>query len=100
MQTSYQIAIFMLVALVAATPNCLPVSTVSLEAPYIIIVLSTIIITGTPKAINTITNINYITIAVTNLVGNDILLSFNLNASSPSPVGNPLPIVLHNNSFI
>ena len=64
------------------------------------IVLSTIIITGIPKATNIIININYIIIAVTNLVSNDIFLSFGLNVNSPFPVGNPLPIILYNNSFI
>ena len=89
----------MLAALVAATPNCTPVSTVSLEPPYTTIVLSTVTITGTPKAINTITSVNNMTIAVTNLVGNDVSLFFGSNADGPSPVGNPLPTILYDNSF-
>ena len=99
MQTSCQIAVFMLAALVAATPNCLPVSTVSLEPPYTTTVLSTVTTTGNPKATNTITDVNYMTIAVTNLVGNDVSLSFGSNAGGPSPVGNPLPTALHDNGF-
>ena len=99
MQTSRQIAVFMLAALVAATPNCTPVSTVSLEPPYTTTVLSTVTITGTPKATNTITSVNYMTIAVTNLVGNDVSLSFGSNAGGPSPVGNPSPTALNDNGF-
>ncbi len=98
MQISCQIAVFMLVALVAATPNC-PVSTVGLEALYTTTVLSTITITGTPEAKNTITSANYMTVAVTNQLGNDVSLSFGSNAGGPSPVGNPSPTALHDNGF-
>lgn len=98
MQNSCQIAIFMLVALVAATPNC-PVSTVGLEALYTTTALSTIIITGTPETKNTVTSANYMTVAVTNQLGNDVSLSFGSNAGGPSPVGNPSPTVLHDNGF-
>ena len=98
MQTSYQIAVFMLVALVAATPKY-PAQIVGLESRYTATVLSTITITGTPKAASTITNVNYMTIAVTNLVGNDVSLSFGSNAGGPSPVGNPSPTALHDNGF-
>ena len=39
------------------------------------------------------------TIAVTNLVRNDVSLSFGSNAGGRSPLGNPLPTVLHDNGF-
>ena len=98
MHTSYQIAIFLLVALVAATPNC-PASTEALSALYTTTVLSTVTITAAPEAKNSITSVNYMTVAVTNQLGNNVSLSFGSNAGGPSPVGNPSPAALRDNGF-
>ena len=75
MQTSCQIAVFVLVALVAATPNC-PASTVGLEALYTTTISSTVTITGVPEAQKSITSANYMTVLVTIQLGNDVSLSF------------------------
>lgn len=100
MQALYHIAVFMLVALVAATLDCPQASTVGLaEAPYTATVLSTVTITATPEAKDIITNASHMTIAVTNQLGNDVSLSFGSNAGGPSPVGNPSPTALLDNGF-
>lgn len=70
----------MLAALVAATLNCPPAQTAGSEYPYTTTVLSTVTITGTPEAMNTITSAEFMTIAVTNMLGNDVSLSFGSDA--------------------
>ena len=75
MQTSCQIAVFVLVALVAATPKC-PASTVGLDALYTTTISSTVTITGVPEAQKSITSANYMTVLVTIQLSNDVSLSF------------------------
>ena len=99
MQSCCQIAVSILAALVTATPNYPPASTVGSEHQYTTTILSTVTITGTPEASNTITNVNYMTITVTNLLGNDMSLSFGSDAGGPSRVGNPSSTSLHDNGF-
>lgn len=99
MPSPCQIAVFMLTALVAATPNCPPAQTAGSEYPYTTTVLSTITNTVTPKATSTITSADFMTIAVTNMHGNDVSLSFGSNAGGPSPVGNPSSTSLRDNGF-
>lgn len=69
-----RIAVFVLVALVAATPNC-PASTVGLEALYTTTISSTVTITGVAEAQKSITSANYMTVLVTIQLGNDVSLS-------------------------
>ena len=99
MKASCQIAILMLAALAAATPNCPPTTTVSSKSMYTTTVLSTVTVTSSLDASKTITSASHMTIAVTNLLGNDVSLSFGSNAGGPSPVGNPSPTALHDNGF-
>ena len=100
-----QFAVFMLAALAAATPNCTPVAAEGSQSrPAITVattitrtVTSTVRMTQSPEAENTITSLDDMTIAVTNLLGNDISLSFGSDAGGPSPVGSPLPTTLDDN---
>jgi hypothetical protein len=52
------------------------------------------------EAMNTITSVTFMTIAVTNLLSNDVSLSFGSDAGGPSTVGNPSSTSLHDNGFI
>ena len=88
----------MLVALVAATPNC-PASTIDLESLYTTTSISTVTIMGTSEAKITIKSVNYMTVAVTNQLNNDVSLSFGSNADGPSSVDNPSSTALHDNGF-
>ena len=94
-----QVAVFMLAALAAATPNFTPAATEGPQSPSTTTVTSTVTMTRSPEAENTITSLDYMTIAVTNLLDNDISLSFGSAAGGPSPVGNPLPTTLNDNGF-
>lgn len=73
-QSANFIAVFVLVALVSATPNC-PASTVGLEALYTTTISSTVTITGVPEAQKSITSANYMTVLVTIQLGDDVSLS-------------------------
>ena len=102
MKNSYQIVILLLAALVAAFPfECplAPTITVTFGTMNAVPALSTI--TSAPEtsseAIGDLNN--HIIIAVTNIYGNYLSLSFGLNAGGPSPVGNPSPTKLANNAF-
>lgn len=59
-------------------------------------VSSTVTIIGTLQAKNTITSASYMTVAVTNQLGNN---SFGSNAGGLSPVDNPSPTALHYNGI-
>ena len=102
MKNTYQIAILLSAALVAASPfECPPVPTVTV----------TLGITNTVPALSTITSApetrskaigglsNNMIIAVTNVYGNCLSLLFGLDAGGPSPVGNPSPTKLADNAF-
>ena len=105
MKASYQIAVLVLAALVAATPyNYPPAPTiiVNLGNTDSISALSAVLITSTPEVRSTTSTDSsgdYITIAMTNVYGNQLSLSFSSNTSYPSPVGNPSATTLPNNTF-
>jgi len=102
MKTSYQIAFLVLAALVAATPfNCPPAPTVTVNLGKTDSISASSTVTSAPEAGSTATDGsgNYMTIAMTNVYGKQLSLSFASNAGGPSPVGNPSATTLPNNAF-
>lgn len=100
MKTSCQIAILVIAALVAATP-CPPAATVTVTFGKTNSISALSAVTSAPEAGSTATDGsgNYMTIAVTNVYGNHLSLSFDSNAGGPSPVGNPPATTLPDNAF-
>ena len=98
MKTSYQIAFLVLTALVAATPfNCPPAPTVTVNLGKTDSISASITVTSAPEAGSTATDGsgNYMTIAMTNVYGKQLSLSFASNAG----VGNPSATTLLDNAF-
>lgn len=90
---------FMPIALVAATPECLPTPKVGLEFVYTTTLSTTVTITQTAEVQTNVIDAKYLTIAVTILLGNDVSLLFSSNAGSPTSIGDPSPTVLYTNGF-
>ncbi|MCJ1455410.1 hypothetical protein MMC28_005765 [Mycoblastus sanguinarius] len=105
MKASCQIAVLVFAALVAATLyNCppSPAVIVNLGNTDSISALSAVPITSALEVGSTASTDgsgDYITIAMTNIYGNQLSLSFGSNAGYPSPVGNPSATTLPNNTF-
>ena len=102
MKTSYQITVLLFAALVAAIPfECPPAATITVTFRTINAIPALSTITSAPEtrsgAIGDLSN--HIIIAVTNVYGNHLSLSFGLDAGGPSPVGNPPPTELADNAF-
>ena len=97
-----QILILQLAALVAATPlECSKIATVTVTLGATNTIPASTAITSTPETKNPATDSSnkYMTIAVTNIYGNHLSLSFGSNAGGPTPVGNPSPTTLSDNAF-
>ena len=102
MKTYHQIAILRLAALVAATPfGCPPATTVTVTLAATNAISASNAITNVPETSNaaTDTSSDDMTIAVTNVYGNHLSLSFGSDVGGPTPVGNPSPTKLADNAF-
>ena len=102
MKTSYQIAFLVLAALVAATPfNCPSAPTVTINLGETGSISASSTVTSAPEARSTATDGSgsYMTIAMTNVYGKQLSLSFASNAGGPSPVDNPSATTLPDNAF-
>lgn len=106
MKKLYQIVVLIFAVLIIANSfNCssIAIVTVILENEYSILVSSFVLVTSVsnPENITNIDNsIDYITISITNMYGNQLSLFFLFNVDDLALMKNSLTIVFFDNSFI